>query len=243
MQIPHRGDVKMSKFSEPFNSSRTPTALFAVMLFFPLPALAAQGPCQAFLLQGDELVIDAPSGSLQSGSLAAMVGGLTVSQQLSVNFSSSQACVEQGAAELSPSDSVRFVINEQAQELAIQVTIAGSTQLWLRLSPGYQSELLLDRSVGEDIGLTDMEFLSDNSGVGAEDFFAEQIDYLELGSHLVDAPFAEVPRYGVEYVHYDESVNQGLQGFVVTQGILGLDLLRTLTLRFNPSQGLVFFTK
>jgi len=214
-----------------------------IVLLFPLQVLGADQSCQSFLLQGEKLVIGTPAGSLQSGSLAAIVTGLDESEQLLVDFPSSELCVSQGTSDMTETDGARFVVNPNTEELAIEATLSGSTEIWLRLNPGYESELLLSRSVGEETGLTDMEFLSDNSGVGAEDFFAEQIDYLELGSYLVDAPFAEVPRYGVEYSHYDQAVNQGAEGFIPTQGILGLSLIRSLTLRFSPAQGLVFLVK
>jgi hypothetical protein len=40
-----------------------------------------------------------------------------------------------------------------------------------------------------------MEYLSDNSSVEAEDFFAEEIGILEDGSAELVGFFAEVPRY------------------------------------------------
>jgi hypothetical protein len=234
----------MSNDNHFYSSSYALATLCAAALFLPLQAVAADRACQSFLLQGAQLVVDAPAGVLQSGSLPSLIASLEGDgEQLAVDFATSQLCVEPSQSELTSKDSVPFVINAQAQELAVQATIAGGKQVWLRISPDYQSELLLDRTVGEEIGLTDMEFLSDNSGVGAEDFFAEPIDDLELGSLTVQAPFADVPRYGVDYAHYPETVNQAAQGFVATQGILGLASLRSLTLRFSPSQGLVLFTK
>jgi hypothetical protein len=232
----------MSKIPELFNSSGL-TGLLALAVLMPLQSAAADAACHSFLLQGEELIIDASSESLRSGSLARIISDLAANESLSVDFSAGQLCVEQAAPELAPSNSTPFAINLLNEELAVTAVIAGSTEVWLRLSPGYQSELLLERSIGEEIGLTDMEFLSDNSGVGAEDFFAEQIDYLELGSLSLDAPFADVPRFGVEYAHYEQSVNRAVQGFVATQGTLGLDLLSSLTVAFSPSQGLVLFSK
>lgn len=217
--------------------------LVALAGLSPLKALAADETCQSFSLQGDEFVVEPSSSSLKTGSLATIVDGLEEGELLSVHFSSSEICIAISGVELAETNATRYVINLQAQELALLANISGSADVWLRLSPGYQSELLLDRVMGEEVGLTDMEFLSDNSGVGAEDFFAEQIEYLELGAETIDAPFAEVPRFGVEYAHYDPSVNQALPGFVATQGILGLDSLRDLTLTFSPSQGLVLFAR
>lgn len=232
----------MSKNSGPFNRS-VAIKLFTIVLCIPVKIALAEDSCQPFILQGDKLIIEVPGGSLQSGTLASVIAGLAGNEQLSVDFSASQVCTKQDVAQLTPADSAPYALNIQAQEVAVSAVIAGSAEVWLRLSPDYQSELLLERSVGEEIGLTDMEFLSDNSGVGAEDFFAEQVDYLELGSQSLDAPFAEVPRFGVEYSHYEESVNQSSEGFVATQGILGFDLLRSLTLTFSPAQGLVEFAR
>ncbi len=217
--------------------------LLLLGVLIPLQSAAADKACRSFLVQGAQLVVDAPSALLRSGTLARIISELAVDQTLSVDFPAGQLCVEQAAAELATSNSTPYRINLQNDELAVSGLVAGTTEVWLRLSPDYKSELLLERSVAEAIGLTDMEFLSDNSGVGAEDFFAEQIDYLELGSLALDTPFAEVPRFGVEYAHYEQSVNQTVEGFVATQGILGFDLLSSLKLTFSLSQGLVLFSK
>jgi hypothetical protein len=228
----------MSKCNQSFHTNFTLRWLLVAAFFMSPLSMAAEETCQSFMVQGDQLILESSLGQISSGSLATIVLAIGAGESLSVNFSSSQMCLVLNDAVPAP-NSARFVVNAQAQEVALQAKIAGTTDVWLRLSPAYQSELLLDRPVGEEIGLTDMEFLSDNSGVGAEDFFAEAIDYLELGQLQLDAPFAEVPRFGVQYDHYDQSVNKSAEGFVATQGTLGYDSLRRLTLIFSPSQGVV----
>jgi hypothetical protein len=87
------------------------------------------------------------------------------------------------------------VVNLQIDELTITASIDGSYNTLLRIDLNFEPELRIDRQIGENIRLTEMEYLSDNSSVEAEDFFAEEIGILEDGSAELVGFFAEVPRY------------------------------------------------
>ena len=110
-----------------------------------------------------------------------------------INFLKSEICVlGQGDAALSGG---ALVVNLQIDELAITASIDGSYNTLLRIDLNFEPELRIDRQIGENIRLTEMEYLSDNSSVEAEDFFAEEIGILEDGSAELVGFFAEVPRY------------------------------------------------
>ncbi len=229
--------------NSPFCPRKCLIGMFVALMGMSSIALGAEDGCQSFTLQGDQFIIDDSSGLLRSGSLAEILSRHQSNRLLSLNFPLSQFCVLTDGTGFEPTSSSEYHVNLLEQELGIKGVIAGSTELWLRVSPSYQSELLLERSVGEAIGLTDMEFLSDNSGVGAEDFFAELIESLALGEFVVDGAFADVPRFGVEYLHYDPTVNQASADFVATQGVLGSAILERLTLTFDPNTKLVVFSQ
>lgn len=220
---------------------------FLLKLFFftflTTPLLAAESVCQQFRIEGAGLVLAEELSRLDSGSLASLGDELESSQILVVNFPESEVCiVDQGENATESQAGSRLEINPQADEFAVAGLIDDSYDVLLRLDLNYQSELLLERIVGEDLGLTDMEFLSDNSGVGAEDFFAEEIGYLTLGSLELNGIFAEVPRYGISYDHY-QGIQSGSDNIDnITNGSLGLEVLRDLILTIDFSARTVFFT-
>jgi hypothetical protein len=110
-----------------------------------------------------------------------------------INFLKSEICVlGQGDAALSGG---ALVVNLQKDELAITASIDGSYNTLLRIDLNFEPELRIDRQIGENIRLTEMEYLSDNSSVEAADFFAEEIGILEDGGAELVGFFAEVPRY------------------------------------------------
>ena len=205
--------------------------------------MAAENGCHTFRLQDDELVFDQSVAGFESASLDALLEAISDDQQLVVDFAANELCLAPAGVGLDRASAANYRINANQQELAVEAMIDGSVDLWLRISPAYESELLLVREIGEAIGLADMEFLSDNSGVGAEDFFAEQLLILEIGGFEIDAPFAEVPRFGVTYNHYQEGGGPSTAGAISTQGTLGYESLRNLTLSFSPSQSLVLIAR
>jgi hypothetical protein len=208
-------------------------------LSLPLPVsfllignvLAAENDCQSFRIQGSGILIEDNNSTLKSGSLASIALGVSAGEIVVVNFPKSEICVlDQSDAALSGG---ALVVNSQIDELAIAASIDGSYDVLLRIDLNFESELLIDRRIGEDIGLTEMEFLSDNSGVGAEDFFAEEIGFLEVGGAELSGLFAEVPRYGISYNHYQGLDDSGLADTDTTRGSIGLAVLRDIVLTID----------
>ena len=208
-------------------------------LSLPLPVsfllignvLAAENDCQSFRIQGSSILIEDNNSTLKSGSLASIATGVSAGQIVVIDFPKSEICV-QGQSDAALSGGA-LVVNSHLDELAINASIDGSYDVLLRIDLNFESELLIERGVGEDIGLTEMEFLSDNSGVGAEDFFAEEIGFLEVGGAQLGGLFAEVPRYGISYNHYQGLDDSGLADTSTTRGSLGLAVLRDVVLTIN----------
>lgn len=199
---------------------------------------AQEGDCQGFRSQGNTLVLENDFNGLESANMASLIGSAQDSTELLLfDFSSNQLCIAP-ANEMDMGDSSWAMLswNEDAEEVAVTGFLDGSYQLPLRLDLSYQSELLVERTVGEDIGLTDMEFLSDNSGVGAEDFFSEEIGFLKIGSMELDSLFAEVPRYGISYEHYSGVNVDSIDESNLTRGSLGMGVLRDYVLVVDPDQ-------
>jgi len=193
--------------------------------------LGAENDCQSFRIEGGSLLIEGDNNILKSGSLASLGAGISRGEIVVIDFPKSEICV---LAQSEPKITEgALVVNTEIDELAIAASIDGSYDVLLRLDLNFGFELLIERLIGEDIGLTDMEFLSDNSGVGAEDFFAEQIGILEVGGTDFDGLFAEVPRYGISYNHYEGIDNAGLVDTNTTRGSLGLAALRDMVLTLD----------
>lgn len=193
--------------------------------------IGAENDCQSFRIQGSSLLIEGNSNNLKSGSLASLGGGISPGEIVVIDFPKSEICVLEESEPRATGGTL--IVNSELDELAIAASIDGSYDVLLRLDLNLESELLIERVVGEDIGLTEMEFLSDNSGVGAEDFFAEEIGFLEVGGTELDGLFAEVPRFGISYNHYEGSDETVLDDTNTTRGSLGLAVLRDVVLSLD----------
>lgn len=209
------------------------STLTALPILFLLigTVLGAENGCQSFRIEGGSLLIEGDNNILKSGSLASLGAGISRGEIVVIDFPKSEICV---LAQSEPKITEgALVVNTEIDELAIAASIDGSYDVLLRLDLNFGFELLIERLIGEDIGLTDMEFLSDNSGVGAEDFFAEQIENLEVGGTNLYGLFAEIPRYGISYNHYEGIDNVGLDDTNTTRGSLGLAALRDMVLTLD----------
>lgn len=193
--------------------------------------LGAENDCQSFRIQGSSLLIEGSDTTLVSGSLASLSTGVRGDEIVVIDFPKSQICVLH-KSEVGPING-GLVVNSELDELAIAASIDGNYDVLLRLDLNLESELLIERVIGEDIGLTEMEFLSDNSGVGAEDFFAEEIGFLEVGGTELEGLFAEVPRYGISYNHYEGADGTAFGDAEATRGSLGLAVLRDIVLTID----------
>lgn len=207
--------------------------VFTFSLFLNGSLLGAETECAQFRIEGSNLLFEGNNNGLQSGSLAVLGNKLGKGELVRIDFPQSEICVIEGG-ELE-SGAAALVLNSEIDELAVSASIDGVYDLLLRLDLNLQTELLLERRIGEDLGLTEMEFLSDNSGVGAEDFFAEEIAFLEISGTELDALFAEIPRFGISYNHYEGLDNTALGDADITRGSLGLAVLRGLVLTIDYS--------
>ncbi|MFK7863334.1 MAG: hypothetical protein AB8B95_03805 [Pseudohongiellaceae bacterium] len=188
---------------------------------------AQEGDCRSFRTEGVLLVLETELGGLPQANLSDLLETLSETDVLLVNFASSELCItplSQTAVEGAAWAPLYW--NSAIDEVAVVGMLDGSYEVPLRLDFEYQGELLLERTVGEDIGLTEMEFLSDNSGVGAEDFFSEEIGYLAIGDTELNGLFAEVPRYGIAYDHYSEINGESPSDSDLSHGSLGIDALQ-----------------
>ncbi|MFT6094716.1 MAG: hypothetical protein ACJA2Q_002621 [Pseudohongiellaceae bacterium] len=193
--------------------------------------LGAENDCQSFRIEGGSLLIGDDNGILKSGSLASLGAEFSRGKIVVIDFPKSEICVvAQGGPKITEG---ALIANTEIDELAIAASIDGSYDVLLRLDLNLESELLIERLIAEDLGLTDMEFLSDNSAVGAEDFFAGEIGFLEVGGTDLEGLFAEVPRYGISYNHYEGIDDAVLDDTNTTRGSLGLAALRDIVLTLD----------
>lgn len=143
-----------------------------------------------------------PLPSVEGDDLVALVSGAAASAVLQVNFDEGQVCnLANGSLDLDDTTAATFHVSAVLDELAIQATLDGF-ETWLRVDSLYEGELLLDRATGEDLGLTDAEFLGDNSQLEASDFFIEYVGSLEMGGIARRNVETKVPSLETPYDHY-----------------------------------------
>lgn len=200
---------------------------------------AQDSDCRDFRIEGSSIVLESEINGVESARLAMFQGVVSNAELLRLDFSTSQLCIQPKSGSVITDETwSSLVINEELEEIAVVAFLDGSYEIPVRVDLEYQTELLIVRSVGEDIGLTEMEFLSDNSGVGAEDFFSEEIGFLQVGDTEFNGLFAEVPRYGIAYDHYDKFGQSPLPPARASLGSIGLGVLRdsVVTIDFDAEK-------
>jgi hypothetical protein len=150
---------------------------------------SAQGECRQIVdAEGDNLVallLDAPENAL-----------------LHIVFDEELVCaVEDGSHDLAAATAISFHVDADLDELVVQATVDGY-EGWLRIDTDYPGELLLDRKTSEGLGLTDAEFLGDNSQLEASDFFVEFVGRLEIGDKSLRNVETNIPLLEFPYNHY-----------------------------------------
>lgn len=190
-------------------------------------SFAQESDCQNFRIEGTSIVLEGELKGNQAASIAMFKDSVSDTELLRLDFIGSQLCID-SKVDSSVGDQAwsSLIVNEELEEIVVVAFLDGSYEIPLRLDLEYQAELLLVRSAGEDIGLTEMEFLSDNSGVGAEDFFSEEIGFLQVGDTEYDGLFAEVPRYGIAYDHYENQNTSSVSAARTSRGSIGMGVLR-----------------
>lgn len=163
--------------------------LFSYSLVLGQLAYAVEADCQ-------------PLSSAEGDDVVALILGAEASAVLQVNFDDSEVCVlQRESLDLDEATSANFHLNAALDELVVQASVDGF-ETWLRIDSEYDGELLLDRATGEDLGLTDGEFLGDNSQLEASDFFIEYVGSLEAGEMALRNVETNIPSLEVPYDHY-----------------------------------------
>ncbi len=122
---------------------------------------------------------------------------------LQIDFDKEEVCkLDSGSIDSSEDSSAPFHVDLVLNEFAVEATFEQGFTTWIRIDKKYSESLLLDRKTGEGLGLTEAEFLGDNSILEAEDFFKEFLGSLQIGSLELRDVEASIPRFGVSYDHY-----------------------------------------
>jgi len=195
-----------------------------LLLMFAQAVQAAEENCQSIPnVAGDllvALVASAPSDSL-----------------LQLNLDENEVCtLDRTSADLNGQASTSFQINSTLDEFAAQATVE-DFDTWLRIDPRYSEELLIQRSTAEGLGLTEAEFLGDNSLLEASDFFVEYVGSLGIGSYKLRNVEAHIPHFEVTFDHYQgrgpmpEMPDEAVE--FVTVGTIGEGILKDLLITLD----------
>lgn len=169
---------------------------------------------------------------------------LSDGQLLQVDFDEAMYCiVERDSAELDGQASTAMHVNTDLDELAISAAIDG-VAIWLRVDNSFSDAMVLDRNTSEGFGLTEAEFLGDNSLLEASDFFVEFLDSVEFGEFVIDDVEVNIPRLDAPYDHYSgrgplPTMTDPNVGFL-TVGSVGEELLEDLLMTFDFSNNRIY---
>lgn len=188
--------------------------------------------------------VSAQCESLPAGDSDALVALQSASDGnalLQIDFDEGTVCrLARDGADIDQQAGAAMRVNVDQDELAVQASIDGST-IWLRLDSKSGPGLILDRATSEDLGLTDAEFLGDNSLLEASDFFIEFTDSVEIGGYEMRDVEVSVPRLDIPYDHY---AGRGTEpdAEVRTVGVIGEELLEDLRLTLDFSNNRIHVT-
>jgi hypothetical protein len=154
-----------------------------------------------------------------------------------LNLGDNEICtLNRTSTDLSGHASKSLQINSTLDGFAAQATVE-DFDTWWRIDSSYSEELLVQRSTAEALGLTDVEFLGDNSLLEASDFFVEYVGSLGIGSYELRNVEADIPHFKVTFDHYqdkgpmpemsDEAVK------FITVGTIGEGILKDLLLTLD----------
>ena len=196
-------------------------------------AYAAEGDCQPLPgVAGDDFV--------------AIISGADENAVLRIDFDEGLVCaLPSGSVELDNATAMNFRVSTGLDELAVQASVEGF-ETWLRLDNEYSGELLLDRATGEELGLTDAEFLGDNSQLEASDFFIEYVGSLEIGEVSLRNVETNIPLFEVPYEHYADRGPRpemsAVEAEFLTVGSIGEEILEDLIITVDISNQLIYMT-
>lgn len=217
----------------PISMKKISPLLFSFGLALGQLAHAAEDACQPLLgVEGDDLV--------------ALVSGAAASAVLQINLDEGQICtLPSGSLDLDDAAAASFHVSAVLDELAIQATVDGF-ETWLRVDSAYEGELLLDRATGENLGLTDAEFLGDNSQLEASDFFIEYVGSLEIGEMTLRNVETNIPLLEVPYNHYSDRASSldmsAASAEFLTVGSIGEEILEELIITLDIANRRIYMT-
>lgn len=188
-----------------------------------------------------------PLSSVEGDALVALVSGAAASAVLQVNLEEGEVCtLPSGSLDLDDATATSFHVSVALDELAIQATVDGF-ETWLRVDSAFDGELLLDRTTGEDLGLTEAEFLGDNSQLEASDFFIEYVGSLEMGGVALRNVETNIPLLEVPYDHYatrgarpEQSTTEAEH---LTVGSIGEGILEEMILTLDIANQRIYMTE
>lgn len=179
---------------------------------------------------------DAPSDVL-----VALRGQLGSDELLQIDFDEAQYCILQRADGELDGVAAAMRVDTNLDELTVLASIDG-VDVWLRIDNAFPDEVVLDRATGESLGLTDAEFLGDNSLLEASDFFVEFVDAIEIGDFVIRDAEANIPRLDAPYDHYAgrASAEAVAQADSRSVGSIGETLLEQLVLTLDFDNNRVY---
>ncbi len=186
----------------------------------------------AYAAQGDCLTLPTDD-DMQGDILVALASQTDDSELLQIDFEEALFCIiDRNSSDLDGQASTAMYLNSSLDELAIYATIDG-LDAWLRVDFLFSDAMVLDRVTSEELGLTEAEFLGDNSLLEASDFFVEFMNSLKIGEFEMADVEVNVPRLDAPYDHYAgreprpdmpepnaEFLTVGSIGEVVLEGLL-----------------------
>lgn len=212
---------------------KIPILLLSCSLALGQLASAVEGDCQ-------------PLSSVEGDDVVALILGAQASALLQINFDDSEVCTLRGQSlDLDDATSTRFHLSTALDELVIQASVDGY-EAWLRVDTEYSGELLLDRATGEALGLTDAEFLGDNSQLEASDFFIEYVGSLEAGEMVLRNVETNIPLLEVPYDHYagrgPKPQPSTLEAEFLSVGSIGEEILEELIITLDVANQTIYMT-
>ena len=197
-------------------------------------AYAAEGNCQP-LPNGErdvfvELLSEADANAL-----------------LQVNVDDGEVCViKRGSIALNEATAANFSVSAALDELVVEAAVDGY-ETWLRIDSAYSGELLLDRATSEKLGLTDAEFIGDNSQLEASDFFIEYVGSLEIGGIRLRSVETNIPLLEVPYDHYADrgssSEKSTIEAEFLTVGSIGEEILEATIIVLGVANQQIYMTQ
>ncbi|MEX0963894.1 MAG: hypothetical protein WDZ52_07640 [Pseudohongiellaceae bacterium] len=184
--------------------------------------------------------------SSESDVLLSLRSAVNENNLLQVNFDEGVFClVARDAVDLEQLASSAVHVNPDLDEIAVQSAVDGF-ETWLRIDSKYEDALVLDRKTSEDLGLTDAEFLGDNSLLEASNFFIEYVASLEIGDYQLRDIEANIPHLKVPYDQYQgrgpKPALSDPEAEHLTVGTIGEAVLEDLIITLDFTNNRIYMT-